>query len=989
MKHTHKFLGGLMILAIVGVMFALPSDMTAPAGVTGRSATGSAVTSQEVPGLEQWVSEPVAPTLTQAVRDLPAFEVKPQLDREINPRLSTNDNLDPDFRVKSGIDPLLAIQEAAPEASADGFDTPIFNFDGEGYQFLNPPDTNGDVGANHYIQMINATVVSIYNKNTGALIQRFDLTTLGGCTTGSGDPVVLYDQLADRWFLSEFGPGSSLCVLISQTADPQGAYYSYQFNTPSFPDYPKYGVWPDAYYATANESSPSALALDRVKMLAGQPATAQRFTAPSLSGFPFQALTPADLDGLVPPPAGAPGIIMRHRDTEVHGPAGHPGEDFLEMWAFHVDWATPANSTFTQLPDIAVAEFSSDLCGLSSFSCIPQPGTSTELDPLREVIMFRLAYRNFGDHQALVGNFVTDVNGNDLAGVRWFELTSPPATSWSLYQEGTYSPDSTNRWMGAIAMDGSGNIALGYNVSDATSVYPGIRYVGRLVSDPLGTMPQGEYTLVDGTASNGSNRYGDYSDMVIDPIDDCTFWFTGEYNTSSQWSTRIGAFRFDACGSTDFAMDVVPDSLQICAPADATYAVNTVPVGGFTGDVSLAAIGNPGSAAFSPNPVTPPGSSALVISGAGAGTYSFDVVGTSVITPSLVHTETVGLDVVGAAPAAPVLTSPANGAINIGLMPTFMWNAAAGASSYSIEVATDAAFTNVVASASGLAGTSWVSNVTLNTTTTYFWRVWAENACGTGAYSATWSFTTQAGPGDCAPGSTPNILFSDDFESGAPGWTTPGGIGANTWALGAGVSGTPHSGSFVYHADDVNTVSEQFLVSPAVALPTGQNPVTLKFWNYQEIEDGGAGCYDGGLLEVSTNGGGSWTQVPDGDLLTDPYDGPIDSGFSNPRAGDLAWCGDPQPWLNSIVDVSAYAGQTVQFRWVMATDSSVSHPGWDVDDVLVQSCVVPTAVTLSSVDASAAQSPVPLAGLPLGAVAAAGMAGAALAVGYVSRRRNR
>ncbi|MCB0258078.1 MAG: hypothetical protein KDI55_30515, partial [Anaerolineae bacterium] len=131
-----------------------------------------------------------------------------------------------------------------------------------------------------------------------------------------------------------------------------------------------------------------------------------------------------------------------------------------------------------------------------------------------------------------------------------------------------------------------------------------------------------------------------------------------------------------------------------------------------------------------------------------------------------------------------------------------------------------------------------------------------------------------------------------------------------------------------------------FLVSPAVALPTGQNPVTLKFWNYQEIEDGGAGCYDGGLLEVSTNGGGSWTQVPDGDLLTDPYDGPIDSGFSNPRAGDLAWCGDPQPWLNSIVDVSAYAGQTVQFRWVMATDSSVSHPGWDVDDVLVQSCEV-------------------------------------------------
>ena len=318
-------------------------------------------------------------------------------------------------------------------------------------------------------------------------------------------------------------------------------------------------------------------------------------------------------------------------------------------------------------------------------------------------------------------------------------------------------------------------------------------------------------------------------------------------------------------------------------------------------------------------------------------------------------------------------------------VPTFTWSAVPQAASYSIEVATDAAFTNVVASASGLTGTSY-SGASLNTSTTYYWRLWADNTCGTGAYSATWSFTTEAAPGDCGPGSTPNILFSDDFESGASGWTTPGGIGANTWALGAGVSGTPHSGSFVYHADDVNTVSEQFLVSPAVALPTGQNPVTLKFWNYQEMEDGGASCYDGGLLEVSTNGGGSWTQVPDGDLLTDPYDGPIDSGFSNPRAGDLAWCGDPQPWLNSIVDVSAYAGQTVQFRWVMATDSSVSHPGWDVDDVLVQSCVVPTAVTLSSVDASATQSPMPLAGLPLGAVAAAAVSMAA-AAGYVARRQ--
>ena len=161
--------------------------------------------------------------------------------------------------------------------------------------------------------------------------------------------------------------------------------------------------------------------------------------------------------------------------------------------------------------------------------------------------MWRLAYRNFGSRQVLVGNFTTDVNGNDRAGVRWFELRKTGA-AWSLYQEGTYAPGTTlNRWMGGIAMDGSGNIALGYNVADS-AVYPGIRYAGRLASDALGTLPQGEHTLVNGTASNGSNRYGDYSAMSVDPSDDCTFWFTGQWNAAGTWSTRIGKFKFDECG---------------------------------------------------------------------------------------------------------------------------------------------------------------------------------------------------------------------------------------------------------------------------------------------------------------------------------------------------------------------------------------------------------------------------------------------------------
>ena len=306
MKHTRKLFGALLIVAMVSLVFWLPADFASTSQPSGRSASGSppaAKSQQEAPQFEVTASDPVTPILTGPVRDLPPSTVVPTLDREVNPRVTYNSKIDPDFRVEGGPDPLLPLQEAAPPAAPNGFDTPIFNFNGQGYQFLNPPDTNGDVGADHYIQMINATEVAIYNKVTGALVQSFSLTSLGGCATGGGDPIVLYDQMADRWLLSEFGPGNSLCVFISQTGDPTGSYYSYQFTTPSFPDYPKYSVWPDAYYATANESSPSAIALNRAQMIAGQPATSQRFTA---SGLPALPLSWRPMPQRLSNPAGSP-----------------------------------------------------------------------------------------------------------------------------------------------------------------------------------------------------------------------------------------------------------------------------------------------------------------------------------------------------------------------------------------------------------------------------------------------------------------------------------------------------------------------------------------------------------------------------------------------------------------------------------------------------------------------------------------------------------
>jgi hypothetical protein len=406
--------------------------------------------------------------------------------------------------------------------------------------------------------MINGnlgTRVTIYDKTTGAVVTGpFLLETLGSggaCAQGHGDPIALFDRLANRWLLSEFAEtGNHLCVYISQTVDPTGAYFRYDMPTAEFPDYPKYSVWPNAYYVTTNESTVGVYAMDRTKMLLGQAATMQRFAATALAGFPFQALTPADFDGSTAPPANAPGYFARHRDDEVHNAgSNNTTKDFIEIWQLQPDFATPANSVLSGPTNVDVASFDSHLCGLVAFNCFPQPGSATTLDPLREVVMWRLQYRNFGSYAALVGNFTVDVNATDRGGIRWFELRKTGGGAWTLFQEGTYSPDATNRWMGSIAMDQSGNIALGYSASSG-SVSPGLRFTGRQAADAAGTMTTSETTIIAGSASNTNQRWGDYSAMTVDPTDDCTFWFTGQYSPASTWATRITKMKFDSCSST-------------------------------------------------------------------------------------------------------------------------------------------------------------------------------------------------------------------------------------------------------------------------------------------------------------------------------------------------------------------------------------------------------------------------------------------------------
>jgi hypothetical protein len=403
-----------------------------------------------------------------------------------------------------------------------------------------PPDTIGDVGPNHYVQMVN-TAFAIFDKNGNRLSGPTNINQLwqgegNACERcNDGDPVVLYDPLADRWLLSQFAvcEGSPYyeCIAISQTADPTGAYYLYAFEINDyFPDYPKLGVWPDAYYMSANESDVGAYAFDRDKMLQGQVATYQKFERTG------NFMLPSDLDGSTSPPSGAPNYFYTMQTGNI-----------LEIWEFHVDFTTPANSTFTLTQTLTTSPFNYGLCGFS-WDCIPQQGTSQRLDAISGWPMWRLQYRNFGTHATLVGNFTVDVaDFSNHAGIRWFELRKTGDGSWSIYQESTHSPDAHHRWMGSVAMDGNGNIALGYSVSSGT-LYPSIRYATRWASDTTGAL-QSEVTLMAGTASQTStNRWGDYSSMSVDPSDDATFWYTNEYLTNSGqgWRTRIGTFKIQS-----------------------------------------------------------------------------------------------------------------------------------------------------------------------------------------------------------------------------------------------------------------------------------------------------------------------------------------------------------------------------------------------------------------------------------------------------------
>jgi hypothetical protein len=551
------------------------------------------------PPLSELANSAMRRSVPAVARTAPRLSGRIERDVAIEGSASASSPWAPAWLSGNAVAPMKAMQSDGASIAS-----PLVNFEGlrneDNFAIfggrVNPPDPVGDVGPNHYVEMVNL-VFAVYSKTGALVLGPVDTGSLWAgfpideCTEPSGDPIVLYDQFADRWILTQFTtrginyPDEPLnlfynCVAISTTADPTGSYYRYAFTTGyNFPDYPKYGVWGDSYLIATREFGildPNVYGigvygLERRKMIKGNPnARSVSFllregdVALNLIG---DGLLPPDVDGKrAPEDDDSPAPFVGTQDDD-YG-YGAPF-DALNIWEFEVEWEKTPDASIKLKKQLPVNEFDSDFpCGVVPGSlppdardCLPQPGItngSQYLDILsyRQRPTWRLAYRNFDDYESLVTNQSIEARPG-VAGVRWYEIRRNEDGKYSLRQQGDYAPnDGVHRWMGSIAQDKKQNMALGYSVVNGTDVYPGIRYTGRRKSDPRGQMTLGEGVIINGTGvqTSTNSRWGDYTSMNIDPVDDCTFWYVNEYYQVSgtpadtrPWQTRIASFKLPGC----------------------------------------------------------------------------------------------------------------------------------------------------------------------------------------------------------------------------------------------------------------------------------------------------------------------------------------------------------------------------------------------------------------------------------------------------------
>ena len=426
------------------------------------------------------------------------------------------------------------------------------NFDGLGGSF--PPDPSGAASEDYYVQAVN-TAYKVFNKDGSNAANPSALSSLWPGSTNSGDPIVMYDRQASRFVITQFQTGSNeILFAVSETEDPLGAYYLYEFSFPSFPDYPKYSVWSDGYYMTSNTFTKNVVAFERDKMVNGDPSAAMiSLNLPNFAtDHGFKSVLPADADGDLPP-YGTPISLFLFQDDSWSNTVT---EDNILVMKMSVDWSNPNSSTIVIDQEIPTEPFNSVFT--SSWDDIVQKGTSQKLDAISSIFNYRAQYLRWPTHNSIMLCNVVDVDNQNTAGIRWYELRQDiDSLDWEIYQQSTFSPDDgKSRFIGSIAMDYNGHVGLAYSISGPDD-YPGLALTGRMSWDALGDMSQPETIIQEGLFyQSGGNRYGDYSHMALDP-DGSTFWFTGEYiGNGGSRRTKIISFSLEDQVGLDDQADI-------------------------------------------------------------------------------------------------------------------------------------------------------------------------------------------------------------------------------------------------------------------------------------------------------------------------------------------------------------------------------------------------------------------------------------------------
>jgi hypothetical protein len=860
------------------------------------------------------------------------------------------------------------VQSSAPTSLAPTAGT---NFEGVATADISPnyipPDPNAAVGPNAIVEVVN-TAFEVFSKTGGSLYGPADTSTIwtgfgGDCENyNDGDATVSYDRIDQRWVMQQFAVSGSAykeCIAVSETSDPTGSWYRYEFGGfgGEFPDYPKLGVWPDAYYVTYNLfpdnwtfDGPEVCAYERARMLDGLSADQ---LCKQLNDNMVNGLLPSDFDGSTLPPVGEPNYLLGvKQDTATT-------TNSIVMYSMAVDWSTN-HSTLTNLGDVAgVAPFNL-ACDDLGCDRIPEKN-GVKLDSLGDRLMYRLAYRNLPSGQAWVVDHT--VMTGSVAGVRWYQLGSPSGDTGAptLTQQGTYAPgDGKWRWMGSAAMDSSGNMALGYSISNS-SIYPGIAYTGRLFGDAAGTMTQGETVVRCGAAVSGCgsqttySRWGDYTSMSIDPADDCTFWYTNQYlpNTGVfNWKTRLASFKLPGCVAAtvnQFSLSPTPSSVTIAQGSSDISTISSSITSGSAQIVNLTASGAPfdTTVSFGPSSINSGDTSTMTVDvgdNTPAGTYTLTVRGTGAAD---VRTTTVTLRVTA-------FNAVVNGDFENGLTG---WTNIGGPTIVPTTVPTPLVKKKKagpvtpgnsaqIGSTTSTAGDSTLYQdvlVPTGTTALSFWyrptctsittgdqiQIQIQNTAGTPLQplvaactkSKNWlkaAFDTSAYVGQTiriwfnAHGTgvrkKPTYALIDDvvlsrqvpdvanggFEAGLGGWQATGtGIYAPTVVTSPTAHGGTHS-LRLGSITDPNNVASNSGVSQAVVVP-GINPV-LTLWYQPHCVDQG---YDYVQVQLKKNPGG---QVL-GTLLNS--------------------CTNWSSWTKATFNLSAWAGQSVTLVLNVSSDTSI------------------------------------------------------------------